>query len=253
MELTRRRDRGADGRMRVPVCGSPWELRVQDSWVLPFMVTPARGRRIVRTDHDKKDVHDWGLGIVMMVRYSNSPVGPYDELLYSLPFKRPSLGLQLLAPRRLPVIYVSSEASLRNGRVNWGIRKELAEFSFSEAKGLLLSRTDVLVKEKKSGETIVSTTIYVVNIPFPVHLALLGIFNPAIVETKISEDGDADAGPVWLLIKALGFGWARVAITVPGTSGSSTPRLSPSWFGACFGLSLQGTLIFPKPKIVCCP
>lgn len=243
MELSRRKDRGVEGALDIPTRSSPWELKVQSSWVFPFLVTPARSRRIVRSDCDKKDAHKWGLGILMIVRYADSPVGPYDELLYSLPFKRPTLGMEILAPRRLPVIYVSSEASLRNGRTNWGIRKELADFTFIEKKGSLFSSCSVLVTDKYSGECLIDCTTYTVNIPIPVHLGLLGPLNPAIVERKIDDEGEVDTNSIWLIIKALGFGWASLTLTVP----NSTPRLAPSWFGAYVGLSMKGTLIFPEP------
>lgn len=62
---------------------------------------------------------------MLFVRYADSDVGPYDELLWV-----DAWGLSLGGRQRHTVsrIYVSTEASVFNGRVNWGIPKELATF-----------------------------------------------------------------------------------------------------------------------------
>ena len=67
------------------------------------------------------------LGFVLFVDYASSPVGPYHELLF-IP------GTFRFAGERLPSItkiYVSTQASIDNGRRNWGIPKELARFTVS--------------------------------------------------------------------------------------------------------------------------
>lgn len=66
-----------------------------------------------------------GLGAVMLVNYTASGVGPYREALF-IPGQ-----FQIDGRRRYVItrIYVSSEASLDSGRANWGIPKELADFS----------------------------------------------------------------------------------------------------------------------------
>lgn len=67
----------------------------------------------------------------MLVRYENSPVGPYDELLWAAaPHPSPA------GPRpQVQRIVVSSEDSVRWGRRNWGIPKGLARFEWQEDKG----------------------------------------------------------------------------------------------------------------------
>lgn len=65
------------------------------------------------------------LGYLMLVDYSESPVGPYYELLfipgrYQLPSGRKRYSISR--------IFVSSENSVVNGRQNWGIPKDLADF-----------------------------------------------------------------------------------------------------------------------------
>lgn len=62
---------------------------------------------------------------VILVRYEESPVGPYDELLI--------LDHPLMSKRRLssiPKIYVSTETSVVNGQHFWGIPKQLAQFEW---------------------------------------------------------------------------------------------------------------------------
>jgi hypothetical protein len=63
-------------------------------------------------------------GILAFVQYTESNVGPYDELLWLAPFQRGPTG----RAHRVPAILVSSEASARDGRINWGLPKELARF-----------------------------------------------------------------------------------------------------------------------------
>jgi hypothetical protein len=67
-----------------------------------------------------------GLGAVMLVDYKTSDVGPYRELLF-VPGKFRFNG----APDGtwgISKIYVSSYNSVWNGKENWGIPKESAEF-----------------------------------------------------------------------------------------------------------------------------
>ena len=66
------------------------------------------------------------VGTVMLVDYDTSPVGPYQELLF-IP------GLFRFGDTTsfsISKIYVSTRDSVWNGRQNWGIPKELADFSF---------------------------------------------------------------------------------------------------------------------------
>ncbi len=68
-----------------------------------------------------------GLGYVMLVDYENSPVGPYHELLF-IPGKSRFEGSKLST---ISKIYVDSVDSMINGRNNWGIPKELTNFTWT--------------------------------------------------------------------------------------------------------------------------
>ena len=65
-----------------------------------------------------------GPGIVMFVDYAESPVGPYREVLF-IPGRYRIGGTLRWSIER---IYVSTWASVVNGRRNWGIPKDRADF-----------------------------------------------------------------------------------------------------------------------------
>ncbi|MEQ1624991.1 MAG: acetoacetate decarboxylase family protein [Sediminibacterium sp.] len=67
------------------------------------------------------------IGMVMLVNYQSSPVGPYGELLF-IPGMFHYKGKYYW---HISKIYVSSLDSVMNGRENWGIPKELAQFEFN--------------------------------------------------------------------------------------------------------------------------
>jgi hypothetical protein len=154
------------------------------------------------------------LGTAMIIRYGDSPAGAYDELLIALPVKTPVLQKEYMAPRAIPLIYVSSESSLRNGRKNWGIRKENANFEFEETAGWLTSTTSVKITDRYSGELILDASLgrysvvlihYSVNFSIPIHLGFLGSLIPLIVERSIDEEGNL-LGNQWLLTRMSGYG-----------------------------------------------
>ena len=72
-----------------------------------------------------------GFGSLMLVDYEDSDAGPYGELLF-IPGKFRFGGKRF---DTISKIYVSTMESVVNGRSNWGIPKEKAEFSFEELGG----------------------------------------------------------------------------------------------------------------------
>lgn len=72
------------------------------------------------------------LAILMVVDYASTPAGPYSELLY-IPGHYDFRGRHFWSISR---IFVSTDHSVVNGRRNWGIPKERADFDFQPtAKG----------------------------------------------------------------------------------------------------------------------
>ena len=128
-----------------------------------------------------------GLGYVMLVKYENSPVGPYHELLI-IPGKFRKSKKQAITK-----IYVDSEASTQNGRANWGIPKDTLPFSWKKE-----GEKDII--ELKSGDqTVFSTEISHGGLSFPVTTTVLPI---SLCQTW---------NKVKYYTKPHGFGWGKLA------------------------------------------
>jgi hypothetical protein len=104
-----------------------------------------------------------GFGALMLVDYSTSDAGPYSELLF-IPGKFKHKGKKL---NTISNIYVSTMESVENGRRNWAIPKEPAEFSF-QSTGPHTEKISV-----SSGDsTIAEFTLESCGISFPVNTKL---------------------------------------------------------------------------------
>jgi len=108
--------------------------------------------------------YDGGFGSVMLVDYHESDVGPYGELLF-IPGKFDCRGKKLNTISR---IYVSSQESVVNGRANWGIPKQQAEFDFKQ-----LGTREERIRVTLGGTPVVEFVIRSGVIPFPVSTRLL--------------------------------------------------------------------------------
>jgi len=122
--------------------GPPWHLQGSGS-ILLFRFEPGFLER--------------DLGLVMLVDYDDSPVGPYRELLFLAGFHI----------SRITRIYVSTEESAVNGRYNWGIPKEVADFAV-ERRG----RTEQ-VSVTHEGRTVADLTVGIGRPPLPVTALLI--------------------------------------------------------------------------------
>jgi hypothetical protein len=108
---------------------APWHLRGEAFAFFTKLPLP-RGRAELFAPTELAEARFGQLGLAMFVDYTASPVGPYRELLF-IP------GTFRFGKRRLPSItkiYVSTRASMENGRRNWGIPKELADFDVDEGR-----------------------------------------------------------------------------------------------------------------------
>ncbi|KAL2204675.1 hypothetical protein CC79DRAFT_1276675 [Sarocladium strictum] len=76
-----------------------------------------------------------GLGMIQVIRYTESPVGPYDELLIVPGFFKHDGPDKTRRNVRITRIYVSQKYTCWNGRTNWNIPKHLARFDWTEHKG----------------------------------------------------------------------------------------------------------------------
>lgn len=104
-----------------------------------------------------------GLGTLMLVDYSTSDAGPYGELLL-IPGKFKHEGKKL---NTISKIYVSTIASVENGKKNWGIPKELADFYFQS-----IDPHTEKVSIFSGENTIAEFTLRSGNLSFPVNTKL---------------------------------------------------------------------------------
>lgn len=73
-----------------------------------------------------------------LLSYREGPVGPYDEV-----FGSPVMLGGALLLSHVPFVAVSSEASIRGGRRNWALPKELAQFDGAVGRpGVVTARGD---------------------------------------------------------------------------------------------------------------
>ncbi len=104
------------------------------------------------------------IGMVMLVNYQVSPVGPYGELLF-IPGMFHYKGKYYW---HISKIYVSSLDSVINGRANWGIPKELAEFEFKNLDQGIHS-----VKVMTNGEMVFDCHFKDRSLGFPLSTSIL--------------------------------------------------------------------------------
>lgn len=108
----------------VPRAPAPWTLHGA-GWILLVDLPEAVRQDARHVPEALQGLPLEGPSIVMFVDYADSPAGPYRELLY--------IPGRVLFPdgRRawsVTRIYVSSWDSVVNGRLNWGIPKDRADF-----------------------------------------------------------------------------------------------------------------------------
>lgn len=129
-------------------------------------------------------------GAVMLVDYEASGVGPYRELL-CLPGM-----LRVDGKNRFSIskIYVSTEESVVNGRQNWAIPKEQADFTWQVAP-----EGNSLVAVKLAGHRVLQTEFKLYGPPFPLTTALLPL--------RLHQQLDGRA----LETKPTATGWGRLA------------------------------------------
>ncbi|KAB5590446.1 hypothetical protein CTheo_6109 [Ceratobasidium theobromae] len=117
----------------------PWSLEAEAWWIFPSIPLSWQSKKLPRgaldpleSDRleDLQATYMGGLGSVQLLRYHTSPVGPYDELLYVPGKMKYKVGNSTISGLSITRIYVSSPASIVNGRRNWNIPKQLARFEF---------------------------------------------------------------------------------------------------------------------------
>ena len=107
---------------------APWQT-VLDAVVWFHRAAPGAAQRLPQALHDRRTLP---VTIGALIRYRETPVGPYHEVLAS--------PVLLTSPRgpeaAVPFIAVDSPASVHGGRENWALPKTLARFEWpAEPRG----------------------------------------------------------------------------------------------------------------------
>jgi hypothetical protein len=99
-----------------------------------------------------------GLGVMTVLQYENTPVGPYSELILTVgPYKS---GCKARAPNSIVRIWVDSSATCDAAHRIWGIPKQLARFEWREANGTAFTPglLGIEVTDVDSGEVLFDAT-----------------------------------------------------------------------------------------------
>ena len=141
----------------------------------------------------QRAAYDGWIGSVMFVDYHDTPVGPYQELLFIPGFFK--LGKQRTFS--ISKIYVSTYESVWNGIENWAIPKELADFRVERID----SHHDRLLA-LHNGQPFFDVTIRKGTFSFPMSTALFPLrimqqqANGQLLLTKPSAKGKAHFGKI---------------------------------------------------------
>jgi hypothetical protein len=180
-----------------------------------------------------------GLGGMILIRYSDSPVGAYDELL----FVPGSYQFGDTTYYRISQIYVSSLDSVINGRRNWGVPKKLAIFRWSD------NDTYVKIFLPESNEPFCTIRVRPRLYCFPVNSVIIPSSFRTLLQLSLEEENDKN---VYLKTTPSCSGWFRpiVELIEFQTDGKEIPsheQLSLYTYGAGYEAF---TLIFPKAQQV---
>jgi len=149
---------------RVRRCPAPWELKGK-GYILLYRFPREFSLQQGLIPPFLSDSYAGGLGAVMLVDYEESNAGPYGELLF-IPGRFRCQGKKLDC---ITKIYVSTMESVVNGRENWAIPKERADFAFAARE----KRETERVLVTRGNEIIMDVTLMHGGISFPIHTALL--------------------------------------------------------------------------------
>jgi hypothetical protein len=214
----------------IPVILAPWQL-TGEGFILVYQFSRTFIRHNDFLPAGLADNFVGGPSVVMLLNYHTSNAGPYQELLF-IP--------GLFSYRRRWVssitrIYVSTQVSVVNGRCNWSIPKELADFDWRQG-------------EHRQEQVTVSHNGH----PFA-HFTLQAVGPAARASSRLIPAGwrtlwqPGDNGP--LLMRPQGAGWVRLAKCVET---SIDPAYFPNLSRGRLLAALKAThfkLAFPAAEI----
>jgi len=179
-----------------------------------------------------------GLGGMVLIRYTDSPVGPYDELLFFPGYYQ----FGDTTYYRISQIYVSSIDSVINGRRNWGVPKKLARFDWND------NNTFVKIYLPESTEPFCTIRVRPRLYCFPVNSLLIPSNFRTLLQSSL-EEGENNKN-VYLKTIPSCTGWFRPLVQLIEfyTDGKEIPsheQLSLYTYGVGYEAF---TLIFPKAE-----
>ncbi|KAF8509463.1 hypothetical protein BU17DRAFT_98877 [Hysterangium stoloniferum] len=255
-----------------PIVAAPWTLTGEVYWFFPSTPSqlpegayaPLEATSFYASEEAGKfRGGPFGSTHVQVIRYNDSPVGPYDELIY-IPghFETPAGKANL----RITRIYVSTDASIHNGRKNWNICKHKARFAFTTLEPEK-SNSPVKIEvfppspldAKPFFSAVATPASYVPPFPFTTSIVPMDL---TLVHPPLPDGGPAnpvDAGTEqWVSIVPHLKGWGRLTKCTPGgdndgvpageyADGVGFPKVQPYWLGLHV---TNMTVSFPEAKIV---
>ena len=114
----------------VPRCPAPWSLRGH-AWLVALRLPAGDPARTAFVPLDLRATVKAAFSVLMCVVYDEAPCGPYRELLF-IPGTMNFGGVRHPSISR---ILVSTWDSVVNGRLNWGIPKDRADFDWVRNAG----------------------------------------------------------------------------------------------------------------------
>ncbi|SCV74319.1 BQ2448_6751 [Microbotryum intermedium] len=233
------------------------------------------------TPFDQSSNFYGGVGAILVVRYTTSDVGPYDELMiipgnFKNEHKDGTTSFDLAITR----IYVSTKESVYNGRQNWGIPKHLANFSFTPVQdrpgSTLMTVSSPNAKDSFFSAILTRSKWTPFSIPASTKLvstsfmrSLLRGFRPTLIQPALptqvdpsklkavtSEDATTLVGSSSkFAVTPASTGWSK-ACTISSVSGRpgfgdgvGFPEVKPWWRGLGAEMT-EFKMVFPLPEVV---
>lgn len=220
--------------MPVKDAPAPWSLKGHVAYL--FVHGPrAAQSRFAENPHPDRSPFRGGYGGVMLVRYDDSPVGPYDELLLVPGCYQ--VGDQTFY--RISQIYVSSLDSVVNGRRNWNVPKKLAVFHWTDGD------TSVRVSLPDDDEPFLTMRVRPRLYCIPASSAIVPLSIRSLVQAPLA---DGDGPNAFLKIVLSCSGWFRplVQLLEFTTDGKEMPAHEQLPVYSC-GIGYEAfTLVFPE-------
>ncbi|WP_304223213.1 acetoacetate decarboxylase family protein [Gracilinema caldarium] len=173
----------------IPVIPAPWDLKGRGFIILYRFTKEEIVQDPFLSDHFKANFAG-GFGSLMAVDYETSNAGPYQELLF-IPGAFRFYGKKL---QHISRIFVSTDESVVNGRRNWAIPKERANFVFQP---LEKDREEILVEH--NGDSVFRGTFRIKGPVFPVNTI---VFPYRLVQVQNNHAYHT---------RFTGHGWGRLA------------------------------------------